>query len=194
VNPTDEQIIALDFFATGENLVVEAGAGTGKTSTLILMSEETDRKGQFIAFNKAIVTDAEKKFPSTVKCNTAHSLAYRSVGAKFKHRLNGPRMKSNDLANIIGVKAFNVGTKRLAAGFLAGVAMKAITNFCNSADLELKTSHFSYIDGIDEPFADGRNHSFILIASCGIGMERYLQFEWSPSIQARTLFKNLGTF
>ncbi len=34
--------------------------------------------------------------------------------------------------------------------------MKAITNFCNSADRMPAARHFSYIDGIDEPYADGK--------------------------------------
>lgn len=156
MNPTDEQTFALDCFSTEENLVVEAGAGTGKTSTLILMAEDTTRKGQYIAFNKAIVTDAERRMPRNVKAKTAHGLAYGRVGFKYKARLNSPRMKSQDIANILGIKSLRVDGKDMAAGFLASAVMKAITNFCNSADEEPGTKHFSYIDGIDEPFSDGK--------------------------------------
>ena len=33
-------------------------------------------KGLYVAYNKAIQTEAEKSFPRNVECRTAHSLAY----------------------------------------------------------------------------------------------------------------------
>src|SRR4051812_20126422 len=71
--PTGEQQAALDLFATGESMVIEAKAGTGKTSTLKLLGASTPKRGQYIAFNKAIVEEASAKFPANVACNTAHS-------------------------------------------------------------------------------------------------------------------------
>jgi hypothetical protein len=55
--PTGEQLHALELFATGKNLAIEAGAGTGKTSTLILLAESTPKRGQYVAFNKALRYD-----------------------------------------------------------------------------------------------------------------------------------------
>lgn len=37
--PTPEQLEAIRLFSTGASLAIEAGAGTGKTSTLKLMAE-----------------------------------------------------------------------------------------------------------------------------------------------------------
>src|SRR4051794_13890449 len=75
--PTAEQAATITDFKAGKSLVVEAGAGTGKTSTLRLMAEATpERKGVYLAYNKAIQTDAAASFPSNVECRTAHSLAY----------------------------------------------------------------------------------------------------------------------
>ncbi|GAA4997753.1 hypothetical protein [Actinopolymorpha pittospori] len=41
IEPTAEQQAARDVFATGRDLALVAGAGTGKTSTLVLMGSAT---------------------------------------------------------------------------------------------------------------------------------------------------------
>ena len=74
--PTAEQQAAVEAFATGQNVVITAGAGTGKTSTLRLLADRAGRRGLYVAFNKAIAEEARRSFPSTVQARTAHSLAY----------------------------------------------------------------------------------------------------------------------
>ncbi len=157
--PTSEQVHALELFKTGNSLAIEAGAGTGKTSTLVLLAESTDRPGQYIAFNKAIVAESQGKMPGNVACSTAHSLAYRAVGAKFGARLRGSRrMRSIDIANRLGIEPIKITVddrpKILGTSFLGGLAMSAITRFCQSADLEPTHRHVPFIEGID-PMDDG---------------------------------------
>lgn len=159
-DPTPEQARALALFATGDNLVIEAGAGTGKTATLRLLAESTPRTGAYIAFNKAIVAEAGSKMPGNVTCSTAHSLAFRAIGKAYQHRLNAPRMKANEVAKRLGIDPLVIttpfGSKRLAPGFLAGVVNRAVAIFCQTADAELGEHHFPYLDGIDLPAPDGR--------------------------------------
>lgn len=160
---TDEQQAALDLFENGDDMVIEAGAGTGKTSTLIALAETTDRRGQYVAFNKAIVTEAERKLPDNVAANTAHSLAFRAHGKQYAHRLRSGRTTSRDLARRLNLEqAFTVRgddgilAKRLEPWFLASTVKRAITNFSQSADLVPDPfKHISYIDGIDTPNDDG---------------------------------------
>jgi len=157
--PTHEQVRALELFATGDSLAIEAGAGTGKTSTLILLAESTDRRGQYIAFNKAIVAEAGTKMPGNVTCSTAHSLAYKAVGAQYSARLRGSRrMRSIDIAHRLDVRPIKITVddhgKILGAGFLGGLVMAAITKFCQTADEEPTRRHVPYIEGID-PMRDG---------------------------------------
>jgi hypothetical protein len=160
--PTLEQQRALDLFATGESLVIEAGAGTGKTSTLTLLAASTDRRGQYIAFNRAIVNEAAEKFPGTVACSTAHSLAFRAVGHDYAHRMRrSARMRSIDIANRLGIDALKVTAfdgeeKLLSQSFLAGVALRAATRFCQSADAKPELRHVPYIEGLDPSGPDGR--------------------------------------
>lgn len=158
--PTGEQMIALDLFKSGGNLAIEAGAGTGKTSTLILLAQSTPRRGQYLAFNKAIVQEAGAKFPGSVTCSTAHSLAFRAVGHQYRDRLSkSRRMRSLDIANHLGIGplAFSVGemNKALGTPFLGGLVMSAVTRFCQSADLEPQEAHVPYVDALDE-IIDGK--------------------------------------
>jgi hypothetical protein len=155
-HPTDEQRAAIDIAMTGESCVIEALAGTGKTSTLRMAAERMpERSFQFIAFNKAIATDAARSFPSHVVCSTAHSLAFRSVGHAYSHRLNGPRMKSHEISKRLHLHPFDVtvngSSKRLAAGFLGGVVKRAIDVFCQTADREPGARHVPAQPGLDEP-------------------------------------------
>lgn len=79
--PTDEQKNILALFNTGAPLVVQAGAGTGKTTTLELLAEEMARRGQqgvYITLNKAMALEVGSKFIyGNVRASTIHSLAWR---------------------------------------------------------------------------------------------------------------------
>lgn len=163
MKPTDEQQNAIDLFATRQSLAIEALAGSGKTSTLEMLAHSDRRSGQYIAFNKSIVTDAETRFPQHVRCNTAHSLAFRAGGFKFAHRLKGHRMPSWEIAAKIGVDSFSIpmadGTKTLDREFLAGLALRTVRVFCRTADREITTQHVPYVDGIDEPHNGKRGYT-----------------------------------
>lgn len=160
--PTDEQLDAIGLFTSGRNVVIEAGAGAGKTSTLKLLgSEARGLRGQYVAFNRAIVDEAAAKMPSNVRAKTMHSLAFGAVGKTFAHRLRSRRMPSAQVAKLLGindpVKVTIGGASRyLAPGYLAGHVMRSIGVFCNSADPEPSRRHVPYIEGIDMPDAAGR--------------------------------------
>lgn len=155
--PTPEQQEALRLFATGKSLAIEAGAGTGKTSTLIMLARSTERRGQYVAFNRAIVEEAKTKFPATVNCSTAHSLAFREVGKRFKRRIDDrKRMRSSEIADRLGVSPLIVQTflgedKRLSAAKLAGIARATVLSYCQSGDAEITEDHVPYQRGIDSP-------------------------------------------
>lgn len=159
--PTDEQAVAIDLYGTGENLVIQAGAGTGKTSTLEFMARSNDRRRiQYLAFNRAIAQDAAARMPAHVSARTAHSVAFGAHGKKFADRLNAGRQSGREMARLLGIDPITVTygdlRKTLDAGFLAGHVYRAVSNFCQSADPEPDTRHFDVIKGIDPPAADGR--------------------------------------
>lgn len=161
--PTAEQTAARDAFTTGGSVVVSALAGTGKTATLALLAESTGRRGQYLAFNRALINDAAGRFPDTIAANTVHSLAFRAVGKHYKARLdNSRRMSSMDIARILRVEAIDLPTgvghekRRLSPGFLAGHVMRGVDRFCQSADPAPTGDHVPYVDGLDLPDGDGR--------------------------------------
>lgn len=63
----------------GKNLVVEAGAGSGKTTTGVMALELLDPSMNiaFIAFNAHIVKELKTRAPKHVNVMTYHSLGYR---------------------------------------------------------------------------------------------------------------------
>lgn len=142
--PTPEQQSAVDAFATGNDLVVQAGAGAGKTSTLKFMATHAPaRQGTYVAYNAAIKNEAKRVFPPSVRCTTSHGLAYSTVGVRYRHRLNGPRMPAWRAAEILGIGApVRVGTlPLLSTNNVASHVMATIKRFTYSADRQLGERH-----------------------------------------------------
>jgi AAA domain-containing protein/UvrD-like helicase family protein len=167
--PTDEQQAAIDAFGTGAPVVIKAGAGTGKTTTLALCARSTRRPGTYLAFNKAIARDARRSMPLGVNSSTVHSIAgsivsYRPGGRALMDRLNGPRQNGWQIARKLGVGplvvrikiADRVRDKVLQPGFLASHVMKAAQRFAASADDEPGVQHFPLIEALDPISDDGR--------------------------------------
>lgn len=153
--PTTQQQAIIDAFATGEDMVIEAGAGTGKTSTLEMMADSTDRKGIYIAYNRAIKDDAAARFPSNVMCKTAHGLAYGSTVARnpwMKARLKAQRLPSRQQVAVLGIPAggFNVNDNlHVEAWMVARLASQTVDRFCYSADESLSERHVPHTENID---------------------------------------------
>ena len=60
---TYEQAIAIDNARLGKSFKVIAYAGTGKTTTLQMISDAMpERRGMYLAFNKAIASEAQSSF------------------------------------------------------------------------------------------------------------------------------------
>ncbi len=165
---TAEQQATVDVFNCDENLIVEAGAGTGKTSTIVELAKEAQRRGRrgrYIAFNRAIVAEAGTKLPDNVTARTAHSLAFEAIirnrpgGHAFASRLNGGRVRGDQIARQLGITPFMVQygqqAKVVQRGVIASLAQRAIRVFCASADRVPSWRHVPYVDGIDLPLPTG---------------------------------------
>lgn len=154
MKPTQEQSAVVEAFAQGADLTVTAVAGAGKTSTLRMLGEAVPkRRGIYLAYNAAIAREAASKFPATVDCRTAHSLAYRAVGHRYRDRLNGPRVPVWDAAERLGIRRdlrlSNVSV--LSPSTQARLALDMVRQFCYSADDDLSVSHLAHVEGIDAP-------------------------------------------
>ena len=77
---TYEQAIAIDNARLGQSFKVIAYAGTGKTTTLQMISDAMpERRGMYLAFNKAIASEAQSKFHGNVNCRTFHNINYWTI-------------------------------------------------------------------------------------------------------------------
>jgi hypothetical protein len=150
--PTPEQEAAVAAFAAGAHVVLQAGAGSGKTSTLRTLAASTRRRGRYIAFNKSIAQEAQRKFPANVKCGTAHALAFAVVGKRYVERLAAPRMASAKLAQVFGIrfKEVRIGDRKLTAAGLCYAAQDTVIRYCQSADAVLGRQHVPWLKGIGE--------------------------------------------
>lgn len=144
---------------------------TGKTTTLGMCARATQRTGTYLAFNKAIATDAARAMPMSVDSRTVHSVAWRTIRAEHPNgqallaRVDQPRVAPWKTAKHLGLGMLIVSVpqpfgpdrrKSLQPTWQAGHVMRAVANFCNSADPIPTRRHFPYVDGIDPPTADGR--------------------------------------
>lgn len=138
---TAEQELAIDYMQSGEDTKVQAPAGSGKTWLLKKGSSiMPDRRGTYLAFNKAIADEAKATFPGNVECRTGHSLAFGAVGRKYASRLKPlPGFK---LASEYNIGETNMFPTKTAKGYLI---LDTIRNFCYSNDDELVVKHVPYL-------------------------------------------------
>ncbi|WP_416956522.1 UvrD-helicase domain-containing protein [Streptomyces sp. Agncl-13] len=140
--PTDEQTHAVDAFRDGHHMVLQAGAGTGKTSTLALLAANTRRRGRYLAFNKDIADDAAARFPRSVQCRTAHATAFAAVGHRFTRRLNSPRQPAWRIGHALGIRSLvRIGDHEISHRTLSHTVLRTVTRFCQSADRTLAPHH-----------------------------------------------------
>ncbi|GAA3797727.1 UvrD-helicase domain-containing protein [Streptomyces coacervatus] len=150
--PTDEQAHAVDAFRAGHHLVLQAGAGTGKTETLTLLAASTRRRGRYLAFNKDIARDAATRFPRTVVCKTAHAMAYAAVGHRYTSRLNSPRQPAWKTGQALGItRPLCIGDHEISPRMLSHTVLRTVTRYCYSADRALARHHVPHLRGLNTP-------------------------------------------
>ena len=72
------QVDVIKHLETNKNLIVEARAGSGKTSTIVeaIKSLPTDSRILCVAFNKKIAEELKERLPKHVQTNTINSLGH----------------------------------------------------------------------------------------------------------------------
>ncbi|WP_338835179.1 UvrD-helicase domain-containing protein [Bradyrhizobium septentrionale] len=142
--PTVEQQHAIDQFQRGGSVKINAYAGTGKTSTLEFLAHSTSRRGQYIAFNRSIVRDAEEKFPNTVNCATSHSLAFKATPSAYRNnteKMTG-KVNANQLAEMLNLKRWSVDGRHVLQPRSQGyLILDTLRRYMQSADAELTALH-----------------------------------------------------
>ena len=150
LNPTPEQAAIIDAARAGKHVVIQAGAGTGKTSTLRMVADALGaRPAIYVAYNRAIAAEAAADFPRHVKCRTAHSLAMAAVGGTYRHRLGGPRQPARRAAELLGTVWLDLRRDlQISPVQLARIAIETVRAFCYSADDDIAARHVPAQNGI----------------------------------------------
>ncbi|MBB4890389.1 UvrD-helicase domain-containing protein [Streptomyces netropsis] len=145
---TGEQDAIVEGTEAGDDLVVEAGAGTGKTTTLKMAAAVVKGPCLYLAYNRSIAAEARKSFPSGVDCRTAHSLAFRAVGAAYGGRL-GVRVHAERTAQLLRIlEPLRVNQEIvLSPRTLARLATEAVDSFCHSDAEEVRARHVPRLEG-----------------------------------------------
>lgn len=156
IKPTDEQARIIEGAGKHTEMMVNATAGSGKSSVMCMIAAEHPVNSLLLTFNKALAVEASEKFPSWVSCRTTHSLAYGHFGVGIQHKLKRPQ---GAYRNVAGTgteiaKYFKTGdfiylldgeheTRTMKAGGV-GVAIKeTVAKYEASADTELTMDHVS---------------------------------------------------
>ena len=150
LNPTREQAAIIDAARAGKHVVIQAGAGTGKTSTLRMVADALGaRPAIYVAYNRAIAAEAAADFPSHVTCRTAHALAMAAVGRTYRHRLGGPRQPARRAAELLGTVWLDLRRDlQISPVQLARIAIETVRAFCYSADDDIAAKHVPAQNGI----------------------------------------------
>ena len=149
MTPTQEQQYVIAAALEGKDLCIQARAGCGKTSTLVLTANSLVKPSLYLAYNKAMAEEAKEKFPSHVEVRTTHSLAYAYVGNQYRHKLERPRGKYINIAATGGevgkffkIKPIALSKDKELSVAAIGLAIKStVDSFEYSADTEIKDKH-----------------------------------------------------
>lgn len=164
-NPTAQQDQALAAYATGGNLLLRAGAGTGKTSTLRLLAASDLRKRVlFIAFNVSVKDAAVASFSDNTVALTSAGLANRGLRQNGQdwllHKMLSRNQSPVERSRILGLPfqhaiEGNDGEVKVFQGWqLGSIAVATVNRFCYSADTDITGYHVPKYDGLTDSQQD----------------------------------------
>jgi hypothetical protein len=134
---SDEQRAIIDR-PPDKTIVVNAAAGSGKTTTLVDYANRwKSHRGLYLAFNKDIAKEAQHRFPPWVRAQTVNSYAYQALGvSRYADRLTG-RINRQTIRMAVG----DLHNEYLTPDRTIRCIQQALTNFCNDGGTELKVEH-----------------------------------------------------
>ncbi|XP_058480287.1 F-box DNA helicase 1 isoform X2 [Solea solea] len=133
---TGEQQRIMNHDIQADHLVkVIAFAGTGKTSTLVKYAEQRPHlRFLYVAFNRSVACEAQRRFSRNVDCKTVHSLAFSEIGVMYR---NHKKLTAN-------VKAYSINyvlPKGRGGLVKAKVISVTLETFMASADQAISIRH-----------------------------------------------------
>ncbi|BCY10971.1 hypothetical protein L3i22_060590 [Actinoplanes sp. L3-i22] len=149
--PTAQQQAIIDAYRAEQNIAVLALAGTGKTSTLVLLAEIfPDKKIAYFAFNRSVADEAKGKFGTNVYAATSHSFAMTGL----RNHPIAPKLRRvllnegwpQEWAEKLGIEEVLIRHKDRPSELVmpervAAAVMGTLTAFRHSADPEISARH-----------------------------------------------------
>lgn len=124
------------FACDDRRMVVKAGAGSGKTTTLVGYSDlRKDLRTLYVAFNSGIVAQGEGRFGSHVVMKTAHSVAYGPIVMR-----NGLEVKDVDLTEVVTTFGADYPIAYLSKIMLSRWCNSSTRKFADFASEQIKRS------------------------------------------------------
>jgi superfamily I DNA/RNA helicase len=106
------------------NLVIEALAGTGKSTTIEECVKRTDGDQSVLvcAFNASIAKELKPRMPADVEVSTIHSFGFRALGASSSVRLEVNKFHVADMVQQVLGREYSSREARSAVVKLVGIA------------------------------------------------------------------------
>lgn len=129
-----------------QNITINAVAGSGKTTTLIEFAKVLSPQSSilYLAFNKSVKIEAEKKFKEAnlqnVQVETAHSLAYKHVVYGNGYKVKSNSYTTTEIADLLALKGSN---EKHTEYILANHVNKYMSFFCNSNVQKVQELNYS---------------------------------------------------
>lgn len=155
---TEEQLAII--YSNG-NIKINAVAGSGKTTTIIeyAATRPKDSKILYLAFNKSVKLEAQRKFAAkglnNVEVHTAHSLAFKHIMRNRKYKIKSNGYKTTEIVELLSLKGNN---EKHTEHVIANHISKFITYFCNS-DV-FRVQQLNYLDTINDDKAESFVRTF----------------------------------
>lgn len=171
MKPTEQQVACIVAGKAYPIVKIEAGAGSGKTSTLKLVSEAIPEPSLYVAFNKVTALEAEAKFPQHVLCKTTHSVAYAMFGKHLQDKLSRPKggyvnvaFTGTEIARFYKLGCITDPTGHIAVtdNGIGLFVRQTVERFEQSADMEISDKHLPLFDMARAIDADITSKSYVL--------------------------------
>lgn len=148
--PQQEAIFAE---GTEKHLNIIAGAGAGKTTSLVEMQKRDRRRSLYCPFNKTIAEDAKSKFLGTnCQVSTLHAFAWNSIKGSSSDRPHQGGSSDVRASGVMGRVSFprvsGWGEYRLAAA-----VNRTVSKFCvsNDALMDVKHAKAALVESVGDP-------------------------------------------
>jgi superfamily I DNA/RNA helicase len=129
MNLTKQQKEILESVQKYKSIKINAFAGTGKTTTLKLISDTyKEKKILYLAFNSAIKNEASSIFPNNTYVKTTHGLAFGAI----------KKNTTIDLNKITNYRAIDISKEFEITYNQAVGTLKIFENYCNSTKTEIE--------------------------------------------------------